>query len=112
MAARTILSLVAAATCVAANAPIINPLISSSQSTNNNNRLGITPRTTRQLQEADGSSYAYLDDLTGYSLQYATCVRAKIPQENDDDEAEEMESIETKLLIELGFSDPYLSEKE
>jgi len=30
----------------------------------------------------------------------------------DDDEAEEMESIETKLLIELGFSDPYLSEKE
>ena len=31
---------------------------------------------------------------------------------SDDDEAEEMESIETKLLIELGFSDPYLSEKE
>lgn len=30
----------------------------------------------------------------------------------DDDEAEEMESIETKLLIELGFSAPYLSEKE
>lgn len=88
MAARTILSLAAAATCVAANAPIINPLISSSQSTNNNNRLGITPRTTRQLQEADGSSYAYLDDLTGYSLQYATCVRAKIPQENDDDEVD------------------------
>lgn len=30
----------------------------------------------------------------------------------DDDEAEEMESIETNLMIELGFSDPYLSEKE
>jgi len=30
----------------------------------------------------------------------------------DDDEAEEMESIETKLMIKLGFSDPYLSEKE
>ncbi|MBB1271544.1 MULTISPECIES: rRNA maturation RNase YbeY [Psychromonas] len=30
----------------------------------------------------------------------------------DDDEAEEMESIETKLMIELGFGDPYLSEKE
>ena len=30
----------------------------------------------------------------------------------DDDEAEEMESIETKLMIELGYSDPYLSEKE
>jgi probable rRNA maturation factor len=30
----------------------------------------------------------------------------------EDDEAEMMESIETKLMIELGFSDPYLSEKE
>ena len=30
----------------------------------------------------------------------------------EDDEAEVMESIETKLMIELGFSDPYLSEKE
>jgi probable rRNA maturation factor len=30
----------------------------------------------------------------------------------DPQEALEMESLETKLLIELGFSDPYLSEKE
>lgn len=30
----------------------------------------------------------------------------------DEDEAETMESIETKLMIELGYSDPYLSEKE
>lgn len=30
----------------------------------------------------------------------------------DEDEAEAMESIETKLMIELGYSDPYLSEKE
>ncbi len=30
----------------------------------------------------------------------------------DEDEAVEMESIETKLMIELGYSDPYLSEKE
>ena len=30
----------------------------------------------------------------------------------EDDEAETMESIETKLMIELGFGDPYLSEKE
>lgn len=30
----------------------------------------------------------------------------------EDDEAEAMESIETKLMIELGFGDPYLSEKE
>lgn len=29
-----------------------------------------------------------------------------------DQEALEMESLETKLLIELGFADPYLSEKE
>jgi len=30
----------------------------------------------------------------------------------EDDEAEVMEGIETKLMIELGFGDPYLSEKE
>ena len=30
----------------------------------------------------------------------------------EEDEAEAMESIETKLMIELGYSDPYLSEKE
>ena len=30
----------------------------------------------------------------------------------NDDEAETMERIETTLMIELGFSDPYLSEKE
>lgn len=30
----------------------------------------------------------------------------------DDDEAEEMESLETEILQKLGFDDPYLSEKE
>jgi len=30
----------------------------------------------------------------------------------EDEEAEVMESIETELMIELGYSDPYLSEKE
>ena len=30
----------------------------------------------------------------------------------EDEEAEVMESIETELMIELGFSDPYISEKE
>ena len=30
----------------------------------------------------------------------------------DPQEATIMESLETKLLIELGFADPYLSEKE
>ncbi len=29
-----------------------------------------------------------------------------------DDEATEMESLEAKLMIDLGFADPYLSEKE
>ena len=29
----------------------------------------------------------------------------------DDDEAEEMESLETQIMTELGFADPYLSEK-
>ena len=29
----------------------------------------------------------------------------------DDDEAEEMEGLETRLLAELGFADPYASEK-
>lgn len=30
----------------------------------------------------------------------------------DDDEAEEMESLETEILAELGYADPYLAEKE
>ena len=29
----------------------------------------------------------------------------------EDDEAEEMESLETQIMTELGFADPYLSEK-
>ena len=29
----------------------------------------------------------------------------------EDDEAEEMESLETQIMAELGFADPYLSEK-
>ena len=30
----------------------------------------------------------------------------------DDDEAEEMEGLETEIMLALGFSDPYISEKE
>ena len=30
----------------------------------------------------------------------------------DEEEAETMERIETNLMIELGYNDPYLSEKE
>lgn len=30
----------------------------------------------------------------------------------EDDEAEEMESLETEILAELGYADPYLAEKE
>ncbi|WP_368884514.1 rRNA maturation RNase YbeY [Providencia vermicola] len=30
----------------------------------------------------------------------------------EDDEAEEMESLETEILVELGYADPYLVEKE
>eukprot|EP00550_Attheya_septentrionalis_P007273 CAMPEP_0198289436 /NCGR_PEP_ID=MMETSP1449-20131203/7608_1 /TAXON_ID=420275 /ORGANISM="Attheya septentrionalis, Strain CCMP2084" /LENGTH=342 /DNA_ID=CAMNT_0043987753 /DNA_START=25 /DNA_END=1053 /DNA_ORIENTATION=- len=37
---------------------------------------------TRVLE--DGSSYAYLNDLSSYSTQYSKCVRAKIQDDNDD----------------------------
>ncbi|QKJ86373.1 rRNA maturation RNase YbeY [Paramixta manurensis] len=30
----------------------------------------------------------------------------------DDDEAEEMEALETEIMLALGYSDPYISEKE
>ncbi len=30
----------------------------------------------------------------------------------EDDEAEEMESLETQIMLEMGFADPYLEEKE
>lgn len=78
MAAIKLISLATAAAATSSSAANIpnNPLV---QNNSNNNRLG----EIRQLQ--DGSSYTYLDDLTGYSVQYANCIRAKIPQENDDD---------------------------
>lgn len=75
MAAMKILSLVG--TVAAASAASSSTAGSSSSS-----RL---PMTARSLQDADGSSYAFLDDLTGYQLKYSNCLRVKIPQDNDDD---------------------------
>ena len=40
------------------------------------------PRRHRSLE------YAYLDDLSGYALSYSSCLRVKIPQDNDDDAVE------------------------
>ena len=42
----------------------------------------------RTLEDADGLTYTYLNDLSGYSLAYSHCVRVKIPQQNDDDAVE------------------------
>ena len=89
-AAIKLLSVAAATTAISASSPI-NPLLDQSISKNNNRRLSTTTTdnantTPRQLQYGDGSSsYTYLDDLTGYSVQYSHCIRAKIPNENDDD---------------------------
>ncbi len=30
----------------------------------------------------------------------------------EDEEAEEMEALETEIMLEMGFEDPYLAEKE
>jgi hypothetical protein len=46
------------------------------------------PAVTRRVQDENGNSYAYLDDISGYSIQYSTCVRVKLPNEYDDDNAE------------------------
>lgn len=43
---------------------------------------------TRHLEDENGNSYAYLDDISNYSLQYSSCVRVKLPNEYDDDQAE------------------------
>mmetsp|Transcript_7937 Transcript_7937/g.14309 ORF Transcript_7937/g.14309 Transcript_7937/m.14309 type:complete len:373 (-) Transcript_7937:193-1311(-) len=48
--------------------------------------LGVTPRTLQNA--ATSSSYAYLDSLSGYSLQYSNCLRVKIPQDSDDDDVD------------------------
>lgn len=79
MTAMKILSIVGAASAVS-SATVAAASASSSK------RILGAPSSTRSLQ--DGSSYAYLNDLTGYSLQYSTCLRVKIPQENDDDAIE------------------------
>ena len=41
---------------------------------------------SRILEGENGQSYAYLDDVSGYSLQFGSCVRVKIQNENDDDQ--------------------------
>lgn len=46
------------------------------------------PKATRYLADENGNSYAYLDDITNYSIQYSSCVRVKLPNEYDDDQAE------------------------
>lgn len=46
------------------------------------------PAATRYLEDENGNSYAYLDDISNYSIQYSSCVRVKLPNEYDDDQAE------------------------
>ena len=70
---KRLLSLAAAASVACSAADAASEAASS--------RITATP--ARSLQ--DGGGYAYLDDLSGYTLRYSSCVRAKIPQENDDD---------------------------
>lgn len=43
---------------------------------------------TRVLEDQNGNYYNYLDDVSGYSIQYSKCLRVKIPNNNDDDEVE------------------------
>ena len=42
----------------------------------------------RYLEDENGNSYAYLDDISDYSIQYSSCIRVKLPNEYDDDQAE------------------------
>ncbi|EED93494.1 predicted protein [Thalassiosira pseudonana CCMP1335] len=60
-------------------------LVSATSSTSTSSSLPITSRT---LEDESGSSYAYLDDVSNYSIQYSKCVRVKIPNENEDDAVE------------------------
>ena len=46
------------------------------------------PLISRRLDDGGGSSYNYLNDVSGYSMVFGKCVRVKIPQNNDDEEAE------------------------
>mmetsp|Transcript_20616 Transcript_20616/g.44785 ORF Transcript_20616/g.44785 Transcript_20616/m.44785 type:complete len:360 (+) Transcript_20616:98-1177(+) len=64
--------------------------VTAASASSNNNPLAAQPSHSiginhRALQDSNGNSYTYLDDLSGYSLQYSNCVRVKIPQDNDDD---------------------------
>ncbi|KAL7509034.1 hypothetical protein ACHAXN_007997 [Cyclotella atomus] len=51
-------------------------------------KFSALPQATRYLEDANGNSYAYLDDISNYSIQYSSCVRVKLPNEYDDDQAE------------------------
>jgi hypothetical protein len=59
----------------ASSSPVLSRRTSSSTT-------AITP-STRTLAD-----YAYLESLSGYSLQYSHCVRVKIPEKYDDDTVE------------------------
>ncbi|KAL7548355.1 hypothetical protein ACHAWF_011645 [Thalassiosira exigua] len=92
MAMKKLLSLVGAAASAAAStsdAATSSSSSSSSSSVASPSSLRITSSGgTRRLQDQDGGGYAYLDDLSGYGLEYASCLRVKVPRENDDDEVD------------------------
>jgi len=96
MAAMKLLSLVGAATAAASagssssssSSIMAVAATASSQLSRRTSSSAISPAATRTLSDADGNDYAYLQSLSGYSLQYSHCVRVKIPQESDDDAVE------------------------
>lgn len=59
-------------------------------------------RSRRTRQTADGT----LGDMVVHG-----CLHLLGYDHIEDDEAEEMESLETEIMQELGFADPYLTEK-
>jgi hypothetical protein len=56
----------------------------ASAATSTNSILSNTPR----ILQSTSDTYTYLNDLSSYSLSYSSCIRVKIPEENDDDTVE------------------------
>ena len=53
-----------------------------------------------------------ISSLVTLCFLFTICHRVLGYDHIEDDEAEEMESLETEIMLALGYEDPYIAEKE
>ena len=64
------------------------PAVAASASSTSSASASASATRILQSSSATADTYTYLNDLSSYSLSYSSCIRVKIPEENDDDTVE------------------------